>query len=179
MYERKFKVTATLQDAYKLYRKQFGEVNKATFLAIAYDIMLTVSDMIIRESLEYRIPNKMGFLRVRKTKQRLIIKDGRIDCKRNKVDWNKSWEAWYKMYPNKSRKEIMNIPNKGLIYHKNYHTDGHIMRWYWVKKFSNVINSSVYSFDPVKGGKVGKYYTGRLGLAMWIKSDEKTNDYYF
>ena len=53
------------------------------------------------------------------------------------------------------------------------------MRWFWDRKFSNAKNSSVYSFDPVKGGIKDGIYMGRLGLASWIKSGKMKNDYYY
>ena len=178
-YERKYKVTSTLQDSYDSYKEEFGEVNKKLYLAIAYEILKTISDKIIRESLEYRMPSKMGFLRIKKNKQKLVIKDGKIDRRRNIPNWKATWEAWHKKYPDKTREEIKQIPDKGIIFQKNYHTDGHIMRWFWDRKFSNARNSSVYSFDPVKGGIKDGIYMGRLGLASWIKSGKMKNDYYY
>jgi hypothetical protein len=40
----------------------------------------------------------------------------------------------------------------------------------WDKSTCNIHNQTVYSFRPTK--------RNRLALAEWIKSDEKTNDYY-
>ena len=54
--DRKFKVTDTLQDAYIYYIKHYKKVNKKLYLNIAYEITKNISDMIIRESLEYKLP---------------------------------------------------------------------------------------------------------------------------
>ena len=178
-YERKYKVTSTLQDAYKLYGEEYGKINKKLYLAIAYEILKTIATMIIKESLEYRIPERLGFIRIRKKHGKLILRDGRIDVNKNVIDWKDTWDTWYEMYPGKTRKEINKIKGKRVIFQSNYHTDGEIMSWYWDKKTSNVKNNRIYNFTPVKGGVFDEYYTGRLGLASWIKSYDRENDYYF
>lgn len=178
-YERDYKVTASLHDAYKVYKKLYKDIkDRRKFLDIAYDINKCLSDMIIRDSLEYRLPERMGFLRIKKKKQKLIIINGRISPKKNIIDWENTWKLWKEMYQDKSWKEIKKMKGKQVLFQTNRHTDGEIMKWYW-RKGSGVKNSTVYVFDVVKGGIVENKYTGRLGLAWWIKSDDKTNDYYF
>lgn len=177
-YERDYKVTASLQDAYKLYKELYSGLPKNEYLAIAYDINKTLSDAIIRESLEYRLPEKLGFLRIKKAKQKLVIKDGKIDPKKNVIDWENTWNYWKEIYPGLTHKEIKKLKGKKVLYQTNQHTDGTIMRWAWTKGYG-VKNYSVYTFDTVKGGIIDGHYTGRLGLAWWIKSDDKNNDYYY
>ena len=65
-YERDYKVTASLQDAFKVYKELYPSITKDKYLAIAYDINKALSDAIIRESLEYRLPERLGFLRIKK-----------------------------------------------------------------------------------------------------------------
>lgn len=178
-YERDYKVTASLQDAYKLYKDLYNNIkDKNEYLAIAYEINKVIADMIITQSLEYRLPERMGFLRIKKNKQKLVIVNGRISPKKNVIDWENTWKVWKEMYPDKTWKEIKKLKGKKVLFQTNPHTDGEIMKWYW-RKGGGVKNSTVYVFNVVKGGKVDEYYTGRLGLAWWIKSDDKTNDYYF
>lgn len=177
-YERKVKVSASLQDAYKMYKENGGKLFKKDYIAICYDITMNLSDMIIRNSLEYKLPYKLGFLRVRKQQVKLKIRDGRIDINKNIIDWKATWDTWYEMYPNKTNKEIKAIKDKGVIFQTNNHTDGQVMKWYWNKAFCNVKNNTVYGFKPVKGGEFNNLYRGRLGLAKWIKSDDRKNDWY-
>ena len=177
-YERKYKVTASLQDAYKMYKKDNPDIDKRLYLDVAYDISKTISDMIIRESFEYRIPFKLGFLRIRKKTPKLKIKNGRLDINKNIIDWAATIKYWQEQYPGKTKKELKQIKDKGIIFQSNDHTNGEVMSFYWDRSICSVVNHSIYSFDPVKGGVFDSYYTGRLGLAKWIKSDEKTNDYY-
>jgi len=179
-YERQYKVTSSLQGAYTLYTEEYGKIDRKLYLAICYDILKTIAHMIITQSLEYRIPERLGFLRVKKTKTKLRLnEEGKIDIRYNIIDWEATWKCWQEMYPGKTRKEIKNIENKSVIFQDNYHTNGDVMSWYWDRSFCNVKNNRIYSFSPSKGGKYGDYYYGRLGLAAWIKSDEKNNDYYY
>jgi hypothetical protein len=179
-YERKFKVTSSLQGAYKLHKEKNSKITREVYFAVVYDITKAIADMIIRESFEYRIPEKLGFLRIRKKKPKLKIRDGRIDINKNIIDWEATWKYWETTYSGKTRKEIRGIKNKpGVIFQTNPHTDGEVMSWYWDKMTCTVKNNSVYNFSKVKGGIFDGLHTGRLGLAWWIKSDEKMNDYYY
>lgn len=177
-YERKIKITASLQDAYKTYRKTNKKLLKKEYLSICYDITETISDMIIRESFEYRMPYKMGYLRIKRIPQKLKLRNGKIDVNKNIIDWEATWDAWYSLYPNKTNKEIRSIKNKWVIFQTNDHTDGQIMRWYWDRSFCRVKNTSIYKFNPVKGGEFNGRYRGRLGLAKWIKNINRKNEYY-
>jgi len=170
MYERKIKITNSVQDAFKLYKEEYGKISKKLYLAVAYELMKNVSNMIIKESFEYRIPEAMGFLRIRKKKQKIRIENGRIDINKNIINWDATWKAWMKKYPGKTRKEIKEIENKRVVFQTNDHTNGEVMQWHWDKSVNKVPNAYVYSFDPVKGGEFDGYLTGRLGLAKWIKS---------
>ena len=177
-YERKYKITASLQDAYKAYRKENITFNKRQYLDIAYDIMETLSDMIIKESLEYKLPFRLGFIRIRKHHTKLVIRDGKIDVNKNVIDWKATWDYWNEQYPNKTRKEMKEIKDKWVVFQTNDHTNGQVMKWYWDKRFSTVKNNTVYLFKPVKGGEFNGLYRGRLGLAAWINNDNKKNDWY-
>jgi len=178
-YERKYKVTSSLQGAYEMFKEDNPDIAKRLYLDVAYDITQTISDMIIRESFEFRIPFKLGFLRIRKKIPKLYIKDGRIDVNKNIIDWEATLRYWKETYPGKTRKELKDIKDKGIIFQRNPHTNGEVMSFYWDKFTCGIKNITVYTFDPVKGGVFNSNHTGRLGLAKWIKSEEKTNDYYF
>lgn len=178
-YERKVKITSSLQDAYKLYKRDYKDINKRLYLDIAYDLMITISDMVIRESLEYKMPARLGMLRIRKTTPKLKIKNGRIDVNTNVIDWKATIDYWEEEYGTRDRRKLKTIEGKRVIFQTNKHTNGEVMRWFWDRFTCRATNYMVYTFKPVKGGIFNDKYTGRLGLAAWIKSDEKTNDYYF
>lgn len=181
MAKKKREITAGLYDAYKMYKKQVGRngINRDKYSKICQEFNKRISDKLITESFEFRMPYRLGFLRIKAIKQKVVIKDGKIDTKRMPIDWVACWEHWHQVYPDKTDEEIKQIPDKKLIVYTNEHTDGYIMRWYWDRRQSNVRNYTAYVFRPVKGGITNDgYFYGRRGLSAWIKSDEKTNYYY-
>lgn len=175
------KKTVGIYDAYAEYKKKVGRnnISRILYSEICQEFNKRISNKMITESFEFRLPFRLGFLRVKAIKQRVIIKDGKIDTTHMPVDWPACWEYWHQIYPDKTREEIKKIPNKRLIVHTNEHTDGYLMRWYWDRRQSNVKNHTAYIYKAVKGGVTEDgYYYGRRGLSKWIKSEEKTNYYY-
>lgn len=179
-YERRIKVTHTIRNSYKFYKKNYeNPVSERKYKDIAYDINKVISDLIIRDSFEYRLPYGLGFLRIKKKKQKFKLYNGKIDVNKNIIDWKATWDYWEQLYKGKTREEIKKIPGKKVFFQSNEHTNGEIMRWYWDKRTSRVTNILSYSFKTVKGGIQDGYYTGRLGLNRWINSSERENEYYY
>lgn len=181
-YERRVQITKATNDLYKFYKDKYREnaLEERLFKKIYYDLNKEVSDLIITKSFEYKLPFRMGYLRIKKAKVKLKLNsEGRVDQARSIPDWKATWDYWYEIYPGKTNKEIRQIKNKKRIYQLNHHTDGDVMSWFWDKKTARVKNKSFYTFRPVKGGCLGEIYFGRLGLGNWIKSDLKDNDYFY
>lgn len=179
-YERRIQITDTINDAYTFYKKNSEEpISRKEFKRIAYAFNKTLSDMIIRESFEYRVPHGLGFLRIKKGKMKLSIRDGKLDVNKNIIDWKATWDYWEEQFPGLSRTEIKKKEGKRVVFQTNDHTNGEVMRWYWDKRTARTKNITAYMFKPVKGGIFDNTYLGRLGLAAWITSDERDNDYYF
>lgn len=181
MHERKVKVDGGLWKAYQRYKqdKIAPVVDRTTYTKICKEFNKALSHKIITESFEYKIPFGLGYLRIKASRQKIRVKDGKVQTHKMAINWNETWNLWNRLYPNKTRSDIKNIPDKKLVVHINEHTDGYIMRWYWDKRVSNFKNQTVYQFRPVKGGKSSdNIYTGRLGLSAWINSDDRNNEYY-
>ena len=92
---------------------------------------------------------------------------------------------WNELYPNKTKEELKDIPNKKLIIHTNDHSNSTLLKWYWDKRMSNVTNHQAYIFKAVKGVQDNDYYDnndaywyGKRGLAKWAKNEDKFNEYY-
>ena len=181
MHERKVKITGGLYNSYTKYKKENShkKIDRNTYCKICHQFNKIVSNKIITESFEFKIPFGLGYLRVKATKPNLKIKDGKLLTYKMAIDWNSTWNLWNKLYPNKTREEIKKIPDKKLIVHTNEHTDGRVMRWYWDKRISTFRNQTVYLFRPVKGGVSEELYSGRLGLASWINNPNRNNEYYY
>jgi len=172
MYEHKVKITKGLWDAFKAFKTKYPEtdVTRKRYVDICHSVNKKLSDKIIKESLLFKIPFRLGTLGIVKSKLKIKIKDGKVDTNKLRINYGATWEYWNKLYPGKTRKEINEIPGKIVIYHTNDHTNGYIMRWNWSKRGSKFINRQAYLFKPTK--------YNRLNLASHIKSDDRENDYY-
>ena len=186
-YERLVKITGGISDAYNLFKQwkpQFP-MSKKKYVDTCYLINKKLSDSIIRESLELKLPYRLGYIRIKSRKQTIKFVDGKIDYSKNAIDWRSTISLWSELYPGKSKGELREIKDKPLIIHENDHTNGNILGWYWDKRMSNVSNITAYKFIPVKGqqdqsyyDQVDAYYYGKKGLAKWAKSDDRDNEYY-
>jgi hypothetical protein len=175
-YKHKVVITCGLWHGFKDFRSRYKlihpTIDRKKYVDLCHIINTRLSDKIIRESFEFRMPARLGTLSIKKTKLKIKVKDGRLEKNKMVIDWKKTWDYWYAQFPGKSRKEINAIESdkKIIIYNMNEHTNGYIMNWCWDKNTCVVRNQTVYYFKPTK--------RNRLELARWIKSDEKENDYY-
>lgn len=168
-YEREFTVTHTLEHIYKMYVINREDKNQPSlthnqFKRVAYAFMKGLSGMILEEAFEYKIPAKMGYLRIRSSKIKYKIKDGRIMPKKGIINWGECRKLWYEMYPGLTLKEIKLIKDKPLIFYTNEHTNGEVYRWYWDKHTCMVPRHTIYTFEPVK--------QNRMKLREIIKSED-------
>lgn len=173
-HSRKIKITCGLWDSFKDWKDKFKfiypQVDRKKYVEVCHEINKIISDKIIRESFEFRMPARLGTLAIRKNKVKIKVKDGKLEKNKMIIDWGKTWEYWNEMYPGKSRKEVNAMEDKVVIYNMNEHTNGYVMRWKWDKTTAMVPNQTVYKFRPTK--------RNRLELGAWIMSDERSNDYY-
>ncbi len=176
----RIRIDGGLWDAWKMYKaeKIKPKVDRKLYVDICKSFNLKVSDKIVTESFEFRMPYRLGFIRIKANEQKIVFKDGKLDTSKMPIDWKSTWNVWREDYPDLTDKEIRTVPGKKLVVHINEHSNGYVMRWYWDRRVSNVKNQSGYMFAPVKGGEKDEYHYGRRGLAKWIKSDDRTNEYY-
>jgi len=181
-YVRKISITGTLVDAYKAYKRtrKKSVIDYKTYIEVCHLFNKSVSDKIITESMEFRIPYGLGTIRIKSIKNSIKIKDGVIESSKACVDWKKTKEMYMQLYGTNDWDKLREIPNKKVVLYTNEHSNGYRMKWYWSRRSSySFTNKKMYSFNAVKGclTKDG-YHTGRRGLAAWINNEERTNDYY-
>lgn len=172
MKKHSIKITAGLWDAYKNYVKKTGvpRITRKEYVDICHLLNKKISEKIIKESLEFKIPYGLGFLGIRKTELKIRIKDGKLQKCKMVPDWETTWKVWNEEYKGLTNAEIRKLPGKTVVYHTNDHSNGYIMKWHWDKHKVKVHNQRLYRFKPTK--------QNRLDLATHIKSDYKQNDYY-
>lgn len=186
--ERKIKITGTSANMYDYFKENYtkhSHISKSKYVRVCNLINMKLSDAIVRKSLELKLPYRLGYIRIRSYNYKIKFTDGKLDVRRNAIDWNATRELWKELYPGKTMAELKNIPNKKIVIHTNEHSNSTLLKWYWDKRMCNVRNSMPYSFKAVKGEQNKEYYEkpdaywyGRRGLAKWAKSEDRFNEYY-
>lgn len=142
----------TLVDAYKSYNKKNPKLlTKAQYMKLMGEFFWELSNLIIRERYQFRIPRGMGILRIRKIRNKEDLNENRID---------------YGHF-NKTGKIIRLL---------NPHTNNYYFRFSW-QKSRYITNSKLYTFVPIRGND---FKIGARGLAKYIKdcaNDPYTKDY--
>lgn len=172
MKKHEIKITAGLWDSFKHFKKKKGVpgITRKEYVEICHNLNKKISEKIIKESLEFKLPYGLGFLGITKNELKIRIKDGKLQKNKMIVDWEATWKIWNEEYAGLTNKEIRKLPGKTVIYQTNDHSNGYIMKWYWNKHKMKFKNLRLYRFKPTK--------QNRLDLAAHIKSDDKENDYY-
>jgi len=152
-------------------------IDRQTFSNIVKDFNLELARIIIEEAEEFKMPANLGTVRVRKYKRSIKLnKDGSINTISSSVNWEATRKLWLKEYPeyadeikSKYMPTLKLIKNKPMVYHLNEHTEGFVVRLFWNKYGSAIINRQMYSIVLT--------FTNRRRIAALIKSNPNTNYY--
>jgi hypothetical protein len=167
-----------LPEIYQFFRKKFTREERNSSAFIEYDKFSSVIKefnkelvrMIIEEATEFKMPLRLGYVRIKKYKKSPHInEDGTVDKKGLSIDWPSSKKLWDREYPDKTDIELKEIHKKPLVYYLNEHTDGYGFMLYWNKKGSNAANRGLYSLIFT--------FSNNRYLAKVLQGDKKV-DYY-
>jgi hypothetical protein len=164
----------TLYGMYRAYRRvigmKSGPVDYKTYAAIIKEFNIELAKVVIENAFEFRFPFRLGKIRIKKYKLQLKLdKNGNIDKRKLPVDWKRTWELWFREYPDKTREEIKQIQGKQRVFLLNEHTDGYQCKFIWDKYGCNIPNNRVYSLVFTR--------TNSRLLAEKLKSGSKVNYY--
>ena len=163
----KYKTDYNVIDMYKSYKSKRRDSGKEPVTLSVYRKVLKTFNAeickdIVHNSGEYRMPYRLGYLRIRKFKTRLKLDDeGNLVTKHLQVNWKETKKLWASNEEAKVAKKI--------IWHNNKHTQGYYFKWYWDKRACNITNSSVYSLVMTRANK--------RSIAAALKENENL-DYY-
>lgn len=150
MGRKRLKNNITLKNIWRTYPyrhnlKSSHYVSQKKFTDIAKYFFSLLSEQIIDFGYEYKLPQRMGHLMVRKFKS-----------DKRQVDWNSTKKFF--------GEENKNLPKgeKKIIYHSNKHSAGYNARWWWRKEHYISFNLP-YKFTAIRKNK--------RSLAKKIKSD--------
>ena len=149
---RKYKVTTYRYDKSKFYRNLVKDKDSKFHVSIAVwskvikDFNKMVAKKIIDENFEFKIPYRLGYLRIKKTAMPLNIRDGKLNTTGLKPDWKKTNLLW--------EKDLDARMKKKFIYHDNRHSDYYYYRWDWDRYTVQLKNQHFYMFKPSRKNKV-------------------------
>tara|TARA_R110000803_G_scaffold49695_1_gene103403 strand:- start:1126 stop:1626 length:501 start_codon:yes stop_codon:yes gene_type:complete len=161
---RKNKVDYGRPDIYKFYKKDGNDllVSQSLHAKVLNSFNKKLSKIILEEAFEYIIPQRVGALRIKKYKPRLIDNEGNLIKKNLKPDWKATNELWAR---DEKAKE-----NKTRVYHTNKHSDGYEYKWHFSNYRSNCVNKSAYCFLPSR--------TNKRGITALVTDENFEGDYY-
>lgn len=153
----RYKYTFTITDSYEEYSQINGKfaIDKKLYINILKTFFWELSRLIITKRYHFKIPNRLGFLRIKKNKNFKSLN-------KNKLDF-----AYY----HKTGKKR---------YWLNTHTDGQYFYWGWETtkfRYGQFTNKSYYVFIPNRGNDD---MIGKRGLSQWIikcANDPRMKDY--
>lgn len=139
-----------------------------------------ISRLIIEECFDYRIPFKLGYLKIKSFKLNLKIVNGKLDKKKLTPDYAATRKWYMKNFPIECptyhsamlylRKLKLEGKDRKILYHYNDHTSGYTYRWHWNKGFSSIINITIYKFIPIRRNK--------KAISDWVKKNNNNVNYY-
>jgi hypothetical protein len=168
----KGKVTSSLKksDIYKHYLKNLKEekVDVKVYNKFIKELLQAYSTEIVTTGLELRIP-KIGKFRVRSKPLHFFRADGERS-KSLKVNWKATWDYWHIKYPGLTKDEIINVPDKKVLYHENEHSNAEFYEHFWDNYSTALKYKSFYNFKP------SRQYS-RL-IALVVKDPNRKTFYY-
>mgnify|MGYP006969471479 FL=1 len=170
----KIEIHVGINDFYKYYKDNNTKnplIDRKLYSKVIKENNEAISNAIIYDGMEFKMPARLGYLSVIKKKHKLKFdENGKVDVRYLPVDYQATKKLWARIYPGLSEEEILKIPDRKRVFHKNMHSDGYIYSWYYDKYTSNAKNKSVYYFKPTR--------TNTRNLAAHIKSEDFDTIYY-
>lgn len=127
-----------MNDYYRHYRKNSSApVNYTTYSAIISSYNKNVINLMLNNSLDYRIPVLNFLLTIRKDERKPQIKNGVLHNNRP-IDFKRTMELW-EVDENAREKKV-------LLRFNNSHTSGFVFRIYCKKHESSIKNKGYFKF---------------------------------
>lgn len=136
-YYKKYTFDGNSESKFFLTPKQYG-----AFIKTVFD---ELTDKIIYENYEFKVPYKMGTICIRKYQKKIKIVDGKVQ-NNFPVDWNETLKLWERDEEAK-RKKV-------LVKHLNKHSDGFIYKWQWIRNRADIPNRHYWYFRPTRTNKL-------------------------
>jgi hypothetical protein len=131
---------------YKDKRSEFN-VSFAKFSEVIQLFNMKARNALIYESWVFKLPYRLGTIYIRRIPMNIRLdSNGELYRHNLKPDWHRTKKLWKEMYPDLTKEEIKQIPNKKIVYFTNEHTGRYKFRIHWEKKYCNIPGHGPYEF---------------------------------
>lgn len=134
----------------------------STYSKIINIFNLKLRDIILYNTYDFTMPNRMGLLGIRKKKLTPWINEEGELVNPLPVDWKSTLDLWEVDPVAKEKKK--------LVRHYNKHTKGFIVQWYYSTRKATYKWKSAYGFIPCRSAK--------KELTKILKDEDSKIDYY-
>jgi len=141
--EGKIKTHYGMTDYYKSFKQKNPEldISKTIYDKVIGDFNKAIIDLVIEDTIEYKIPHLGCILSVRKVKSEPRIVDGKV-ITRKPVDWITTNKLW--------SEDKDAADKKILVRYNNPHTSGYIFKIYLKKNYIPFTNKRFYVCKPAR-----------------------------
>ncbi len=117
--------------SYDIKQKEYSNILK--------DINKGITDIIVLENFEFKIPYQLGIKSMKQKKLKYKLdENGELDTRFLSVDYKATKDLW----KNDEEAKL----KKTLIFHTNEHTDGNRMSYWWSKSGAKTLGIAAYYF---------------------------------
>lgn len=169
------KYISTVPRSYKIYREDNSAVNAALHSDICKRFNKGVLTLIIEKGIKFKMPYKLGFIRIKPFKLRKFDEDGELIKANIRVDYGetikyyqKKWHTGWKETQALMKEKRLSGEKIEYLYHFNNHTKQYNHRWLWEKPYP-LLNKSFFLFKTVK--------SSRLALSRYVQANANNLNY--
>ena len=154
----KIEVNVGMEDFYKFYclstfKEKVGNkttvhhsskfnITRTLYGKIIEFFHCNITDEIMLENFEYKMPARLGTINIRKKKPKLRFDQNGKLINTMPVDWKATKDLWEEDPECKEQKK--------LVRHLNEHTNGYVPFWNYSVSTATFKNKSVYKFKPTR-----------------------------
>jgi hypothetical protein len=146
----------------KVHHNSIYSIDRGVYTRIIGDFNSAISEAIMFDNFEYKLPARMGTLSIKKKKRKVYFLEDGTMVNRMPIDWKSTLELWSEDEESKEQKK--------LLRHTNEHTNGYIPFWYLNVHTGNFTNKTVYKFKSTR--------TNKRALAQILKDPSIKVNYY-
>ena len=170
--DRRIKVDYGAKQIYDYYKlNSLDPYGYSDYTFLLQLINTSISEAIIYNGFNFKLPFKVGDVSIVKQKLRpKITKSGKLNMGLNSINHKATQELWKRIYPDKTKEEILNLPEIKRVYHRNEHTNGYFFKWHFQPFYLYGTELRCYKFKASR--------KNNRELSSYLNSGQYTSKHY-